>query len=44
MAHLINISGGAEAFVKKLQTIFTPGLYSGNAHFNNTLVNPGMYA
>ena len=41
MAHFIAISGGAAEFVKKLETIFTFGLYSGNSQFNNTLVNPG---
>ncbi|KAI9709631.1 MAG: hypothetical protein M1828_002392 [Chrysothrix sp. TS-e1954] len=41
MAHLVNISGGAENFTKKLDTIFTPGLQSKNDNlFGGTIVNP----
>ncbi|PHH83519.1 hypothetical protein CDD82_70 [Ophiocordyceps australis] len=41
LAHLIELCGGAETFVKRLETTFTPGLYSGNKRFGNTLFNPG---
>ncbi|KAI1818005.1 glycoside hydrolase family 92 protein [Poronia punctata] len=41
MAHLISLSGGREAFVARLEAMFTPGLSSGNDQFGNTLFNPG---
>lgn len=38
---LIKLSGGRAAFVARLETMFQPGLSSGNAAFGNTLFNPG---
>ncbi|KAI1275676.1 glycoside hydrolase family 92 protein [Xylaria sp. FL0933] len=41
MATLISYSGGPDAFVARLEAMFTPGLSSGNAQFGYTLFNPG---
>ncbi|KAI0798777.1 glycoside hydrolase family 92 protein [Xylaria sp. FL0064] len=41
IATLISYSGGADAFVARLEAMFTPGLSSGNAQFGYTLFNPG---
>ncbi|GAW16477.1 hypothetical protein ANO14919_059060 [Xylariales sp. No.14919] len=41
VATLIAYSGGPEAFVARLEAMFTPGLSSGNAAFGHTLFNPG---
>ncbi|KAK3675388.1 hypothetical protein LTR78_004898 [Recurvomyces mirabilis] len=38
---LISLSGGREAFIERLETFFTPGLYPGNAAYGSTLFNPG---
>ncbi|KAI0438308.1 glycoside hydrolase family 92 protein [Xylaria telfairii] len=38
---LIKLSGGRDAFVARLETMFQPGLSSGNADFGHTLFNPG---
>ena len=39
---LVNYTGGNEAFVQKLDTIFQPGLNpSGSPQFNFTIINPG---
>ncbi|KAI1129498.1 glycoside hydrolase family 92 protein [Nemania abortiva] len=38
---LIALSGGVAAFVARLETMFKPGLSSGNAQFGYTLFNPG---
>lgn len=40
--HLVELSGGREEFVKRLEVMFTPGLNpSGSAAYNYTLFNPG---
>ncbi|KAI0454761.1 glycoside hydrolase family 92 protein [Xylaria acuta] len=41
VSHLIALSGGRDAFVARLETMFRPGLSSGNAAFGHTLFNPG---
>ncbi|KAI0538343.1 glycoside hydrolase family 92 protein [Xylaria digitata] len=41
MATLISYSGGRDAFIARLEAMFTPGLSSGNARFGHTLFNPG---
>lgn len=41
MAKLISLSGGKDAFIARLEAMFTPGLSSGNGQFGNTLFNPG---
>ena len=42
MATLVNYTGGAEAFTKKLDALFTPGLNpDSNSQFGNTIFNPG---
>ena len=42
LATLITYTGGAEAFVQKLDTIFQPNLNpSGSSQFGNTIFNPG---
>lgn len=38
---IINYVGGKDKFVDRLEKMFTPGLYSGNAQFNYTIFNPG---
>lgn len=38
---IINYVGGPDKFVDRLEKMFTPGLFSGNAQFNNTIFNPG---
>ncbi|OLN97651.1 putative secreted glycosidase-like protein 1 [Colletotrichum chlorophyti] len=40
-AHLVNLTGGAERFVERLEKTFDPGQYSGNGAFGNTIFNPG---
>lgn len=39
--HMIELSGGADTFVSRLEKFFEPGIYDGNDAFNNTLYNPG---
>ena len=39
--HLIQLTGGKEAFVEKLATIFTPGLDTSNSGFDDIIANPG---
>ncbi|PHH90632.1 hypothetical protein CDD83_3079 [Cordyceps sp. RAO-2017] len=41
LAHLVRLCGGPDAFVRRLEMTFTPGVYSGNADFGHTLFNPG---
>ncbi|KAI0095727.1 glycoside hydrolase family 92 protein [Nemania sp. FL0031] len=41
ITHLISLSGGVDAFVARLETMFKPGLSSGNSQFGYTLFNPG---
>ncbi|PHH66804.1 hypothetical protein CDD81_5936 [Ophiocordyceps australis] len=41
IAHLIELCGGAESFVERLETTFTPGLSPDNKRFGSTLFNPG---
>ena len=42
MAYLINLTGGPETFVDKLDTIFQPDLNpAGEVRFGNTIFNPG---
>ncbi|KAK5635138.1 hypothetical protein RRF57_010850 [Xylaria bambusicola] len=41
VATLIEYSGGKDAFVARLEAMFTPGLSSGNSQFGHTLFNPG---
>ncbi|KAI2629491.1 glycoside hydrolase family 92 protein [Xylaria nigripes] len=41
MEKLIKLSGGADAFIERLEVMFKPGLSSGNARFDNVLFNPG---
>lgn len=41
MKTLIAYSGGTSTFIRRLETVFTPGLYSGNSAYNNTIFNPG---
>ena len=38
---IIDYMGGDDTFVERLDTTFTPGVYSGNEQFGNTLFNPG---
>lgn len=38
---LIDLCGGEETFVKRLEKTFEPGVYSGNGAFGHTLFNPG---
>ncbi|CAM1511251.1 Fc.00g087640.m01.CDS01 [Cosmosporella sp. VM-42] len=39
--HLVDLCGGADVFVQRLEKTFEPGVYSGNSAFGNTLFNPG---
>ncbi|KAK8127456.1 putative glycosyl hydrolase protein [Apiospora sp. TS-2023a] len=40
--HLVELCGGADSFVARLEAMFTPGLNpSGDPKFNKTLFNPG---
>ncbi|KJZ77991.1 hypothetical protein HIM_02628 [Hirsutella minnesotensis 3608] len=41
IAHLVALCGGRDAFVRRLDMTFQPGVYAGNAQFNHTLFNPG---
>lgn len=41
LTKLIGLMGGDDTFVKRLEKTFTPGVYSGNGAFGNTLFNPG---
>ncbi|KAI0478635.1 family 92 glycoside hydrolase [Xylariaceae sp. FL0804] len=41
VATLIEYCGGADAFVARLEAMFTPGLSSDNSQFGYTLFNPG---
>lgn len=38
---IVELMGGADKFVERLEMTFTPGVTSGNAQFGNTLFNPG---
>ncbi|KAK5697580.1 hypothetical protein LTR97_007718 [Elasticomyces elasticus] len=38
--HLIELSGGREGFLQRLDTYFEPGLYEDNEAFGSTLFNP----
>ncbi|KAI1825532.1 glycoside hydrolase family 92 protein [Xylaria intraflava] len=38
---LIKMCGGTDAFIARLEAMFTPGLTSSNAQFDNALFNPG---
>lgn len=38
---MIELSGGADTFVSRLEKFFEPGVYDRNEAFNNTLYNPG---
>lgn len=38
--HLIKLSGGADAFVDRLETFFKPGLFPKNSLFGSTIFNP----
>lgn len=38
---LIELCGGEETFVERLEMTFTPGISNGNADFGYTLFNPG---
>lgn len=39
--HLIDLAGGPEAFVSRLEKFFEPGVFDGNEAFGNTIYNPG---
>lgn len=41
METLIKYCGGNETFIRRLETLFQPGLYSPNAAYNSTIFNPG---
>ncbi|KAI1470214.1 glycoside hydrolase family 92 protein [Daldinia caldariorum] len=41
MGKLVELSGGRDAFVARLEKFFEGGVSSGNAQFNHTLFNPG---
>lgn len=41
MYTLIAYSGGPAEFIQRLETIFVPGIYSGNAAYGSTIFNPG---
>lgn len=38
---IIQLCGGPETFVKRLEMTFTPGVHTGNAPFGKTIFNPG---
>jgi putative alpha-1,2-mannosidase len=39
--HLIELAGGPETFVARLEKFFEPGVFKGNEAFGNTIYNPG---
>jgi putative alpha-1,2-mannosidase len=39
--HLIDLAGGPETFVARLEKFFEPGVFDGNEAFGNTIYNPG---
>lgn len=41
VATIIDLVGGDDTFVKRLDKTFEPGVYGGNGQFGNTLFNPG---
>ena len=41
MKTLIAYSGGNATFLRRLETMFKPGVYSGNDAYGNTIFNPG---
>lgn len=41
LEHLIELMGGDDQFVKRLETTFKPDVFSGNGQFGHTLFNPG---
>lgn len=41
MAYMINLTGGSQAFVNKLNEMFVQGLQTANSQFNETIINPG---
>lgn len=41
VAEMISLMGGNDMFVDRLEKLFTPGLFGGNAQFGNTMFNPG---
>ncbi|OHW90470.1 glycosyl hydrolase family 92 protein [Colletotrichum incanum] len=41
VAHLVNLTGGAQRFSDRLEKTFEPGQYAGNGAFGNTIFNPG---
>lgn len=38
--HLVELCGGNDSFVERLEKTFEPGVYSGNGAFGNTLFDP----
>ncbi|KAH9431460.1 hypothetical protein MCOR02_008750 [Pyricularia oryzae] len=41
VAHMVTLMGGPDMFVDRLEKMFTPGLFGGNAQFGHTMFNPG---
>ncbi|OBR08994.1 Glycosyl hydrolase family 92 [Colletotrichum higginsianum IMI 349063] len=41
VAHLVNLTGGAQRFSDRLEKTFEPGQFAGNGAFGNTIFNPG---
>jgi putative alpha-1,2-mannosidase len=39
--HLIDLAGGPEPFVARLEKFFELGVFDGNEAFGNTIYNPG---
>ena len=39
--HLIDLAGGPETFVARLEKFFEPGVFDGNEAFGSTIYNPG---
>lgn len=39
--HLISLCGGADTFVKRLETFFKPGIREENESYGSTIFNPG---
>ncbi|KFA81414.1 hypothetical protein S40288_08871 [Stachybotrys chartarum IBT 40288] len=41
MSTIVSLVGGRDMFIDRLEKLFTPGLFSGNGQFGNTMFNPG---
>ncbi|KAF6840864.1 glycosyl hydrolase family 92 protein [Colletotrichum plurivorum] len=41
VAHMVELSGGAQRYSDRLEKTFEPGQYKGNGAFGNTIFNPG---